>query len=187
MPAKPVHAAYVVRRMMAGQVCMGSKMNDELARLEHDPEIGPDAPGNGDLVTWCYELAHLVITRTMHMSERDLRMLANLSLLGEEPDYLEKDLVHEFFARAWNEVHDAFKTTEHEAAWPTLVACMEDFAIEVWGELRFRIPVRRKVRDLDGKLARAIQEKTPLKLIPERVGISRATMYRRLKQPNAKD
>ena len=51
-----------------------------------------------------------------------------------------------------------------------------------WGGRRVRISKRAKIRNTRGMVEAELQKQTPIELIPEIVGVSRATLYRMLRK-----
>lgn len=159
-----------------------------LDALNSDKTIGPKAPGDGDVISWYSMVCKLGI---LHLTE-----LLKDNALGPVEEFV-MELTYKFptakfpnaMATYGQQLYEAhFRSAESH---PLLNANIQldlnlinmEF-IHQWGGREIRIPKRQKVRDVRPRVRKALAEGVPMADIAKKIGISRATLYRIMKEKN---
>lgn len=153
-----------------------------LDRINADPHIGPDAPADGDLPRWFSMLVLLVVS-----CSQNVLVQAGVDPVAKTADATDKgglqlldlceSLADQVFLSVFPEPSEA-----QRQSWANLLACLTVEVSIRWGGRNVRIAKRRKLFNVRAKVTSLLRTGTPLEEIPSKVGISRATLYRVLKQ-----
>jgi hypothetical protein len=161
------------------------EFRDQYARLEEDPRIGPSAPGDGDIVRWVYLAIGLLL---MDFREADKER----PFRREDPNppgAIPAKKEGLFASFRWMGLTLLYAAYESEAQVPH-VAWLDRYEMlgmdfhRLWGGRRVRVHKTSKKIDPERMVKEALQAGARISDIPERTGVSRATMYRILKRAN---
>lgn len=179
-PAKPS-----LRQLLA-QADGGPVAVSLLDELAHDPWIGPDAPGDGDIVQWYFLAALLALAQLFKLTPSQREALVRDRSGGEssrrgQPAF---DVKGSRLQRRLREQARKLIAADDPRipAWDVFLDAVDEFLIDCWGGRQVRVHAREKVLDPVGKVGRELQKGTPISKIPGIVGVSRATVYRILRR-----
>ena len=172
-----------LRRWLSSEFCKSA-----LDAINTDPDIGPSAPGDGDVVQWYALLCWLAVRDLKEqLLAGKLRPVSDFELhtnykfpKANIPNAL-ADMGEAIFCKAFPEPEPPPRLAENVLLYHSSI--MMEF-IHQWGGRSVRVHKRRKVRAARERVREVLSEGVAIKDIPGLIGISRATVYRILEQKN---
>ncbi len=160
-------------------------LRERLDRLNSDMLIGPNAPGDGDIVSWQVCVCFIGVQHLAIATKQDMN--PNLSIEGWRLPIGTPKLgpIEHFKLVSEHTIKQFFFQNDSAELMGALPELVQDLAHELsiqWGGRKVRVGVRRKLGDKTIRIADELRNKTPIKDIPKKTGISRATVYRILKK-----
>ena len=146
-------------------------------RINSDPYIGPNAPGDGDVIEWWFGFVLVLLP--------ELARIAGVKATGtfdfETPNRIKGAKLQEHLETCGGRIVAAlFPDLDQSglATWRALYEILDRQLAENWGGRRVRISVRPKKRNPTEKIAQGLRAGLPLDDVFSRAGVSRATGYR---------
>lgn len=159
-----------------------------LVAINADKTVGPFAKGTGDIVQWCSLVCLLCICDLKEQHKNGtLKSIDDLSLNNDYKFPKAKaiqalaDMVDKYFSTYFADQDMPSILIENILLSRYLIR-ME--LIHQWGGIGPRIHKRSKVRNPKQRVRDALANGIPVEKISETAGISRATVYRMLKDKN---
>lgn len=148
--------------------------------------VGPGGSGDGDIVTWWFSLVNIGICHAAISTPNAAYDMASPQLALRPPSAAaEEDFVLMLVDRA-NALFDftyPAPTQDFANSWNVVLAAMVAELHQQWGGRTVRVHKRQKSMFSPEELVKSeLLSGTPIKDIPEKTGLSRATVYRQLKK-----
>lgn len=163
-------------------------LKQTLDAINADTTIGPHATGDGDLVQWYSTVCWLGVLDLKEQIEQRNLQSANGFELGIEHKWPKgkfvnalADMGEQIFSTAFPDPEPAPLLVDNVLLHHWLIM-ME--LIHQWGGRDPYIPNRRKIRNMREQVREALAQQIPIEDIPKKIGVSRATVFRILKEKN---
>jgi hypothetical protein len=159
-----------------------------LDAINADMTIGPNAPGDGDLVQWYSTVCCVGVLDLKQQQEQGSLRSIDEFFLGTQYKWSKgkfvnalADMGEQLFATAFPDPDPAPILVDNVLLHHWLI--MQEL-IHQWGNRSPYIHKRRKIRNMRDRVRDALAQQIPVEEIAEKIGISRATVFRILKEKN---